>query len=460
MSDLHEESSYSSSDRDDGAVLKVINRKLSNLSSQFTTSPPSIAGSRNIPGDYVSPRKGNSMQLLLQPYKPRRKRSYSVSMSQTDMTMDANNLSVLSNSSCPTIFAVDVPTLFELKDFGCTLQKKRWCGGMKSITLLENVDVRVRGGEILAIMGPSGAGKSILMECATLNQPNNCSVYGKVMLNNIPLTLDLFQEHCYIVHQSELLAPWLTCRETLTYAAMNCIHDTARVYSHVENLMECIGLQACGDVFVGNEFQRGLSGGQKRRLSVCLALVKMPKFIFLDEPTSGLDSASALWTCSYLRKIAGKYGIGVIMTIHQPNTKIFDTFSTLLLLKEGKVAYWGSTYEVENFFRLKGYSLPPKTNIADYLLDILQEANFRNYFLEEKLKLRNKGSDTFRKTVDLATDNEFLKLPSQRTMPSFKKQLWYTMRKEIIIMYRDPMLYTGRCGAFVTFSIFFCISLY
>jgi len=416
-------------------------------SRQSTVSGLSQVAGLNI-ADYINHHKATSKHLSVNQLSPARRFS---------LISSKSNISVA--SSCPTIFNVDVPTVYELKDFGCTLEKKRNCGLSSSSTiLLDSVDLQVHGGEILAIMGPSGAGKSVLMECATLNQPKHFSVSGKVMINNIQMTTDLFKEYCYIVHQSEYLVPWLTCRETLIYAAMNCIDDLDRIHSHVRDLMDCLGLKGCGDVYVGSEFQRGLSGGQQRRLSVCLALVKMPKFIFLDEPTSGLDSGSAFWTCSYLRKVVRKYGIGVIMTIHQPNTKIFDTFSTLMLLNKGQVVYYGAANGAEDFFNRQGHKLPPKTNMTDYLFDILEKDNFKNWFLEEKLRKKSKLGEIYREVVNLDTDGpDYLQLPASRARPSLLRQCWWTIRRDIVIMYRDPMLYTGRCGAFGIMGIFFAL---
>jgi len=429
-------------------ITKYMSRPSGAHYRQSSTSVSNIVPALSI-SDYINHHKANSKHLL-----PTQHHMVSPSGSWL-----GPRLSVVSNSSCPTIFAVDVPTRYELEDFGCTLEKKRTCrSSSSSITLLDHVDLQVHGGEILAIMGPSGAGKSILMECATLHEPKHVTVTGKVMINNVQMTTDLFKEHCYIVHQSEYLAPWLKCRETLIYAAMNCIDDLDRIHTHIQDLMECLGLEGCADVYVGNEFQRGLSGGQQRRLSVCLALVKMPKFIFLDEPTSGLDSASALWTCSYLRKVAVKYGIGVIMTIHQPNTKIFDTFSTLLLLHKGQVVYYGAANGAENFFNKQGYKLPPKTNMTDYFFDILQKDNFKNNFHQEKLRIKSKLSKIHRQAMSLDTDGvDYLHLPASRRRPSLLKQTYWAMRRDMVIMYRDPMLYTGRCGAFAIMSIFFAL---
>ena len=91
---------------------------------------------------------------------------------------------------------------------------------------------------------------------------------------------------------------------------------TVKTNERVDNLVDRIGLKSCQDTRNGNEFVKGLSGGQRRRLSLAIALLKEPLLIFLDEVTSGLDAAAA----------ARDNGFAVICTIHQPSAKIFKDF--------------------------------------------------------------------------------------------------------------------------------------
>jgi len=352
----------------------------------------------------------------------------------------------LSISSCSSMFAVTSPTLLEFQNFGCVLKSNNLCRKGKEKILLDNVNAHVQGGEVLAIMGPSGSGKTTLLECATLNNPNNSIVNGRAMINKLKLTSEQFKKHCYIVHQSEHLASRLTCIETLTFAAKNCIDDPLRLLSHVWELLECLGLVDCKDTIVGDVFKRGLSGGEQRRLSVGLALIKMPKFILLDEPTSGLDSTSALKTCKHLRTVASKYSIGVVMTIHQPNTKIFNLFSSILLLHKGKVAYFGLPHQAKIYFNTKGHQHPRDTSIPDHLLDIVQEETFTSDFDEDALDWwKKKASEERVLFQDMYC----------RPRPSMMKQIISTMHREVLLIIRDPMLYSGRCVAFGALSVFF-----
>ena len=94
-----------------------------------------------------------------------------------------------------------------------------------------------------------------------------------------------------------------------------------------------------------------LSGGQQRRLSLAIALLKQPAVLFLDEVTSGLDSASADRVCKALRRIVDEKNIMVICTIHQPSTQIFlECFDQLIFLSKGRVAYAGGTRRAEDYF--------------------------------------------------------------------------------------------------------------
>lgn len=108
-------------------------------------------------------------------------------------------------------------------------------------------------------------------------------------LNSVPLSDKIFKQHCFIVKQSDKHWPYLTCRETLRYAAE--LYDVAavdQVDDAVNEVITKMGLNICADT----QNQR-LSGGQQRRLSVGIALLKQPTVLFLDEPTSGLDAASS-----------------------------------------------------------------------------------------------------------------------------------------------------------------------
>lgn len=144
--------------------------------------------------------------------------------------------------------------------------------------------------------------------------------------------------------------------------------------ARIEGLLSAFGLRDQANTLIGTPIRKGVSGGQKRRVSVASQLMTSPKILFLDEPTSGLDSAASYEVIKFVRNIAKKYKVSVdicvhfcrvccslslqvlvIASIHQPSTTTFDLFDKLMLLSRGKIAYNGSVEGVKDYFATLGY---------------------------------------------------------------------------------------------------------
>lgn len=108
-----------------------------------------------------------------------------------------------------------------------------------------------------------------------------------------------------------------------------------------------MGLQDCADRNIGNWHLRGISGGEKRRLSISVEILTQPQVLFLDEPSSGLDSASALFVIQVLRNIAHEGKI-VVFSIHHPSSDVFNLFDDLYLLSGGEAVYFGEAPKAVN----------------------------------------------------------------------------------------------------------------
>jgi ABC-type multidrug transport system ATPase subunit len=149
---------------------------------------------------------------------------------------------------------------------------------------------------------------------------------GSVTLNGVPLNNKIFKEHCYVVVQHDKHWPYLTCGETLRYAAelyeVAAKKDIDAICTEIINKM---GLNACVDTR-----NAMMSGGQRRRLSIGIALLKQPTVLFLDEPTSGLDAASASNIMQEIVRVAKEERIVIICTIHQPSTKVYNSFDQVV----------------------------------------------------------------------------------------------------------------------------------
>lgn len=122
------------------------------------------------------------------------------------------------------------------------------------------------------------------------------------------------------------------------------------------------------DVMVGSVFNKGLSGGQKRRLTIAFELIKQSPVLFLDEPTSGIDSAAAEKIISLLQSLAKKRNMTIIISVHQPSMKIFRNFNKTMIVARGKLIYFGEPEGCTSFYSTNGLIVPQNVSPPDFFL--------------------------------------------------------------------------------------------
>jgi ABC-type multidrug transport system ATPase subunit len=140
--------------------------------------------------------------------------------------------------------------------------------------------------------------------------------------------------------------------------------------SRVQTLIDSFGLKKQADTLIGTPIRKGISGGQKRRVSVASQLVTAPNILFLDEPTSGLDSVASLKVVSLLKEYAQKHKLIVVASIHQPSAATFQLFDKLLLLAQGQTCYFGPVSKVASYFSSLGFPVPKLMNPSEHILDL------------------------------------------------------------------------------------------
>ncbi|WVR04136.1 hypothetical protein IAU60_001135 [Kwoniella sp. DSM 27419] len=260
--------------------------------------------------------------------------------------------------------------------------ERRALGAMKQRhkTILNNVSVAFPAGEVSAILGPSGAGKSTLLQLIagrSLN-PGPLSRFahsGDLLFAKQPIS-NLSQSNVAFVEQDDdWHLPSLTVRETLVYAAILRLPDKMQKRQKVaraETVLRMLGLKDCADLPVGGQLLKGISGGEKRRLSLAVQMINDPAVLVVDEPTSGLDASIALSVMQVLKDIAST-GRTVIATIHQPRSDIWKLADNVTLLaKGGTVAFTGKRSEAVDYFDSIGHPMPSEFfNPADHLLDLV-----------------------------------------------------------------------------------------
>lgn len=238
--------------------------------------------------------------------------------------------------------------------------------------ILNSVNGGVLPGQVLAIMGGSGAGKTSLLDILAGKRKKG-TVYGDILINGAQLLPREYRAMCGFVDQEDTLLDTLTVRETLTYSAMLRLPRTMSIDAkklRVQQTMEELAIDHLADRLVGKSDVRGISGGEKRRLSIAQELVTSPSILFLDEPTSGLDSYNAYHVMKSLVRVARRFNRTIICTIHQPRSDIFALFDSLLLLSCGQMIYSGKILEIPSYLESIELPCPMGYNMADHLLDI------------------------------------------------------------------------------------------
>lgn len=233
-------------------------------------------------------------------------------------------------------------------------------------TILNEVSGFADPGELLVIMGPSGAGKSTLLDCIS---GRNKSVEGSVIVNGMPWSQKMKRLTSYVV-QDDLFYQTITVREHLVFQArlrMGKTFTEERYLRRVDTVIEELGLAKCRDTMIGGMNVRGISGGERKRLSFATEILTNPSILFVDEPTSGLDSFMAETVVMQLQQLA-RDGRTVIATIHQPSSELFALFDRLYLLSDGSSVYHGDASASVAYFASIGYQCPSFVNPSDFFM--------------------------------------------------------------------------------------------
>jgi ABC-type multidrug transport system ATPase subunit/ABC-type multidrug transport system permease subunit len=246
----------------------------------------------------------------------------------------------------------------------------------KPINILKSVSFVARSSEILAIVGPSGTGKSTLLRIIsgrvkeTDFDPKTISINDDQRVSS-PAQL---RKLCGFVAQEDDLLPLLTVKETLMFSAKFRLKemDAKERELRVESLMQDLGLLHVADSFVGDEENRGISGGERKRVSIGVDMIHDPPILLLDEPTSGLDSTSALQVIELLSSMAKGKERTVILSIHQPSYRILQYIQNFLILSRGSAVHNGSLESLEETINKLGFQIPLQLNAIEFAMEIMR----------------------------------------------------------------------------------------
>ncbi len=248
------------------------------------------------------------------------------------------------------------------------------CGSPKEV--LKSVSCIIPPGRFTAIMGGSGCGKTSLMS-ALRGHPSG-KMTGICELNGYAWSEIDSRIIPYIgyVPQDDIMHSESTVKEVISFQARGRLdkHLTPeQVRSKVADVMNRLKVMPIQDSLIGDEKDKVISGGEKKRVNIAMELVADVSVLFLDEPTSGLDSTTSKKICALLEKCAKDDGVTVVAIIHQPRVEIFRLLENLLLLgNKGEVVYSGKANLALAFFAKFGFvKTDTEQNPADFLMDVL-----------------------------------------------------------------------------------------
>lgn len=199
--------------------------------------------------------------------------------------------------------------------------------------------------EFVGLMGPSGAGKTTLMLALNGYLP---PTLGRSLLNGTDLYRSdgAFRGVIGYVPQDDIVYPQLTVYESLYYTArLRLPPDTSReeIDRRITRVLEQLEIPHTRDTRIGDALEKGISGGERKRVNLAQELITEPSLLMLDEPTSGLAAEDTINVMRLLRGLADE-GRTILLTIHQPSLEAYRLMDNVLLMMKGRLVYYGPAY--------------------------------------------------------------------------------------------------------------------
>lgn len=366
----------------------------------------------------------------------------------------------------------DVRTVtIRLDDFALDIEKRALRKNFIK-TILKPLTADFRPGSLNVIMGPSGSGKTSLLNGMAGRLKDDLSTrykkFGAMTFNGAEPSQEVIHSICsFVTQDDDALLASLTVRETLRYAAglrLPKWMSKQQKIQRAEEILLKMGLKDCADNLIGNDLIKGISGGEKRRVTIAVQILTEPRVLLLDEPLSGLDAFTALSIVDVLRGLAHE-GRTLVVTIHQPRSDLFTNFGNVILLaRGGHPVYAGPAGDMLPHFAAQGYECPRHINPADFALDLItvdlqHEAREAASRAKVRKLIESWNSDMFRaaRVGSIATPAELGSLA--REPSSFMSAYSILIRRMARNMFRQPDIMIARVmqvvGMGIVLALFF-----
>ncbi|KAK7245301.1 hypothetical protein RIF29_40140 [Crotalaria pallida] len=266
------------------------------------------------------------------------------------------------------------------------------------------------------LLGPPSSGKTTLLLALAGKLDPKLKVTGKVTYNGHRMNEFVHQRTAAYVSQNDLHIGEMTVRETLAFSArcqgVGARYDMIAELSRREKelnikpdpdidvymkavaiegqkanlitdyVLRILGLEICADTFVGNAMIRGISGGQRKRVTTGEMIVGPAKVLFMDEISTGLDSSTTFQIVNSLKQYVHILkGTGIISLL-QPAPETYDLFDDIILLSDSHIVYQGPRENVLEFFESMGFKCPGRKGVADFLQEVTSKKDQEQYWAQ------------------------------------------------------------------------------
>lgn len=271
-------------------------------------------------------------------------------------------------------------------------------------TILRNSHGCVKPGEMLLVLGRPGSGCTTLLKMLANRRGGFKSVEGDVRFGSLtPGEANKYRGQIVMNTEEELFFPTLTVGQTMDFATRLKVPfklpnglDSPEAYREETKkfLLESMGIAHTEDTKVGNEYVRGVSGGERKRVSIVECLATRGSVFCWDNSTRGLDASTALEWTKAIRAMTDTLGLSTIVTLYQAGNGIYELFDKVLVLDEGEQVYYGSREQARPFMEEAGFVCREGSNVADFLTGVTVPTErriregYENRFPRNKEELR------------------------------------------------------------------------
>ncbi|CAN6441234.1 unnamed protein product [Victoria cruziana] len=291
-----------------------------------------------------------------------------------------------------------------------------------TLTILKDASGIVRPSRMTLLLGPPSSGKTTLLLALAGKLDPSLKVRGEVTYNGHKMKEFVPQKTSAYISQHDVHIGEMTVKETLDFSARcqgvgsryELLSELARrekqagifpeaevdlfmkatamegVESSLQTdyTLKILGLDICKDTIVGDAMQRGISGGQKKRVTTGEMIVGPTKTLFMDEISTGLDSSTTFQIVKCLQQIVHLMDATVFMSLLQPAPETFELFDDIILISEGQIVYQGPRVHVVEFFESCGFKCPERKGTADFLQEVTSKKDQEQYWADKSRPYR------------------------------------------------------------------------